>query len=223
MNTTAANSLLTMLAEQANLEEARRMEAYMVDHFTFYGVRQPQRLIIFRTWKRLYPIQSRDWELITFLWNHDMREAQYLALDILQASKAYAQPSDLVEIKALIRNKAWWDSVDVLAAHHLGHLLAIHPNMWPELLSWLTDEDVWIRRSVILAQLRFKEKTDTKILSQAILVNSNDSDFFIRKAIGWSLREYAKTDATWVIAFVKAHPDLSPLSKKEALKHQKTE
>ena len=87
------------------------------------------------------------------------------------------------------------------------------------MLRWTADDDLWIRRSSIISQLKQREATDLELLTIAIESNIEDTEFFIRKAIGWALREYGKTDADWVRAFVAAHPELSGLSRREALKH----
>ena len=123
-------------------------------------------------------------------------------------------------IEEMIVTGAWWDYVDQLAAKHMGHLLASHPgDVRPVLVSWATGEDIWRRRTAILAQLRFKADTDTGLLFSAIEASISDKEFFLRKAIGWALREYSKTAPGVVAGYVADnHHRLSALSRREALK-----
>ena len=120
----------------------------------------------------------------------------------------------------IIRTGAWWDLVDGVA-HRLGDLLQAHrAKLTPLLGRWSRDDDFWVRRAAITAQLGAKAATDTALLGAVIEANLNDPEFFIRKAIGWALRQYARTDPAWVRAFVQRHWDeLSPLSRKEALRN----
>jgi 3-methyladenine DNA glycosylase AlkD len=116
---------------------------------------------------------------------------------------------------------AWWDVVDDAAAHLVGPLLLAHPaEVGPVLREWAVDDDRWLRRTSVIAQLLAKERTDLDLLTTAIDANLDDRDFFLRKAIGWALRQHARTDPDWVRAFVAERGDrLSPLSRREALKH----
>jgi 3-methyladenine DNA glycosylase AlkD len=120
----------------------------------------------------------------------------------------------------IIRSGASWDLVDGVA-HRLCALLQAHrQEVTPVLLGWAEDEDFWFRRAAITAQLAAKAHTDTALLARVIEANLADREFFIRKAIGWALREYAKTDPGWVVGFVERHGrSLSPLSRREALKN----
>jgi 3-methyladenine DNA glycosylase AlkD len=119
----------------------------------------------------------------------------------------------------LIVAGAWWDHVDSIAIHLVGPILRAHPaEVAPTIRRWATDEDRWRRRSAVIVQNGAKDSTNTNLLAFAIAANVSDRDFFIRKGIGWALREYAKTNPEWVRAFVAGH-DLSPLSRREATKH----
>ncbi len=115
---------------------------------------------------------------------------------------------------------AWWDFVDTLATNHFGLLLANHPKtLKPRLERWATDEDLWKRRTAVIAQLKFKTATDAALLFYAIDASTSSREFFLRKAIGWALREYSKTEPQVVIDYVTANADtLSGLSKREGLK-----
>jgi 3-methyladenine DNA glycosylase AlkD len=121
----------------------------------------------------------------------------------------------------MIVTGAWWDYVDGIAAHRLGPLLQRHPAaMRRRMLAWSRCPDLWKRRASILCQLRFKEATDLELLYACIRPNLGDPEFFMRKAIGWALREYAWTDPGEIRRFVREHEsELSPLSRREALKN----
>ena len=117
-----------------------------------------------------------------------------------------------------LRTGQWWDLVDE-TSHAVGLVVRQHPAAAARMRVWATDPDMWVQRSAIICQLQHKADTDLDLLTGVIEANQEDSEFFIRKAIGWALRDYARTDGDWVRAFVQTHPDLSPLSRREALKH----
>jgi 3-methyladenine DNA glycosylase AlkD len=147
------------------------------------------------------------------------REHRYAAsvLANTAAARRFRDLSALALYEEMIRTGAWWDHVDD-AAHRVGDLLLDHrPEMSPIVLRWAEDPDRWIRRSAIICQLGHRARTDTALLASTISANETDPDFFVRKAIGWALREYAKTDPLWVRRFI-AGRDLSPLSRREALR-----
>jgi 3-methyladenine DNA glycosylase AlkD len=148
------------------------------------------------------------------------REHRYAATALCDSDSArrLRSPVLLPLYRDLIVAGAWWDHVDELA-HRVGELLAGWPTETrPELRRWIVADDRWLRRNAIIAQLGRKRETDVSLLTEAIEANAGERDFFLRKAIGWALREYARTDPQWVREFVAAH-ELSPLSRREALKH----
>ena len=154
------------------------------------------------------------------LWREaEYREERYAA-QALMASRALRGRLDVLDVhEEMIRTGAWWDHVDE-AAHRLAELLDVHPaELAVELRVWADDGDFWIRRAAIIAQLQRKDSTDRDLLTAAIEASIGEGEFFLRKAIGWALRDFARTDPDWVRAFVDAHPGLSPLSRREALKH----
>ena len=147
------------------------------------------------------------------------REFQYLALDYLVALKDSLQPEDIYHLQTLILMKSWWDTVDKLAAIPVGSICLQHPEVVQNcLLPWADSDNIWLARTAILYQLKFKSSTDTEVLSSIIEKNTNSKEFFINKAIGWALREYSKTDREWVREFVNTHT-LAPLSIREASKY----
>jgi 3-methyladenine DNA glycosylase AlkD len=221
------NTLITVaqsgLTEAADPDKAAPMAAYMKTDMPFYGVQKAGRTPILRTLKRDYPPSSTAEyeEAVLALWNLPHREEKYLAIAYARAFPSYIAPDSLDLYQRLSTEGAWWDFVDEVAAHLVGGALAKdRATAEPTIRSWILHDDLWLRRTSIICQLRHKDDTDTQLLDDACTANLEHPDFFIRKAIGWSLREYAKTNPTWVLAYVKDHqPDLSPLSHREATKH----
>jgi 3-methyladenine DNA glycosylase AlkD len=151
------------------------------------------------------------------------REERYAAIE-LTGLAAYADHQTMRSLplyQELIVTGAWWDLVDGIAGHRLGNLLRRHPApMKQKMLRWSRDGNLWKRRSAILCQLTFKRDTDLDLLYRCIEPSLGSNEFFLRKAIGWALRQYAWTDPDEVVRYVRAHEDrLSGLSKREALKN----
>ena len=198
------------------------MAAYMKTTMPFYGIRVPARRFIIRQAIKQYPIKNQEEyrAVINALWNKPHREEKYAAIDVARAYPEYIDLISLPLYEQMIRQGAWWDFVDDIALHLIGFLLNNHQlTMWPILETWLRDNNLWIRRTVIICQNRLKIKTDSKYLFDFCLYHAKEKNFFIRKAIGWALREYAKSEPAKVIEFlVKNKDQFSNLSYKEAVK-----
>ncbi|WP_026673785.1 DNA alkylation repair protein [Alkalihalobacterium bogoriense] len=205
-----------------NSEKAIGMSAYMKNHFEFMGIQTPDRKkatsTLFKEWQ--VGKKAVDWEFIFDLWEQREREYQYVAIDYLKKSKKLLVSEDLPKIKKLIITKSWWDTIDNLASGVVGHIILEFPEQVKVMDEWVNDDNMWVRRTAILHQLSFKDKTDEKRLFSYCQRHGDDKEFFIAKAIGWSLRQYAKTNPQSVITFVENTP-LQNLSKREALKHVK--
>ena len=226
----AANSTLIMavregLAALADPAKAPDMQAYMKSEMPFRGVQKPARTALAARLFAEHPLSDVDsWrDTVLELWRGaTYREERYLALD-LTAHRAYLrfqEPDVLPVYEELIVTGAWWDFVDEVASRRIGPLVRAYPGeLVPIMRAWSRDPDRWKRRTSIICQLGSKRDTDTELLTDAIEANIVDPDFFLRKGIGWALRQFAKTEPAWVRAFVDAHPRLSPLSKREATKH----
>lgn len=214
------DAIRVSLRDAANPLLAPGQQAYMKSAMPFLGVKVPTVRALTRQAARGYGDADELREVAQTLWREAThREERYAATTILSLRPLRARLDMLDLYEEMIRVGAWWDLVDEVSAR-LGEVLMAHPVEVTQLmLIWSTDDDVWIRRASIICQLRRKHDTDRELLSIAIESNIEDTEFFIRKAIGWALREYGKTDARWVRAFVDAHPELSGLSKREALKH----
>jgi len=153
------------------------------------------------------------------LWQQPQRELQYCAIDLLLSYHSLWHQDTIILIAKLITNKSWWDSVDPLAYDCAGRYFSQFPSVISNVTAqWNTSENIWLQRSSLLYQKSYKKSTDTTLLSQYIINLAGSKEFFVQKAIGWILREYAKTDEAWVKNFVSKNK-IAPLSRREALKH----
>lgn len=213
----------TALAAAADPEKAVGMQAYMKTDMPFYGVQKPGREAILRRVVEDYPPADRQEyeELVTGLWEMPHREEKYLALGVARAFRQFVIPDSLSLYRRLIVEGAWWDFVDEVATKLIGRLILDFPDrVWPEVDDFVDDEDMWLRRTAILCQIGAKGATDAARLFDYCLRRALEREFFIRKAIGWALREYAKTDPEAVARFARDHrAELSTLSYREATKH----
>lgn len=213
------------LAELGDPVAAEQMRAYMKSEMPFRGVPKPAREKLLRELVARHPIADAAElrKVVGELWDGaEYREERYFALS-LTAHRRYDGWPDLLWLplwRHWIVAGAWWDFTDEIANRRIGRLLRADPaQMLPTLRAWAVDTDRWLRRTSVICQLGSKGAIDLHLLADAIEANIDDPDFFLRKGIGWALRQHAKTDPEWVRAFVAAHPRLSPLSRKEALKH----
>ncbi len=212
------------LSAQANTDYAVAMQAYMKTDQPFYGVKSKARRANFRTARQRYPIISRDEyrDVIFDLWRGAHREEMYLALDVAELVKPYRDLKSWPIYVTLMESAPWWDTLDWIAGKIMSLMILEHRELEPELVGWRVDENMWVRRASLLAHLKHKTATNTGLLGETIEMLAHEEEFFIRKAIGWVLREYSKTDPAWVRDFVAAHEnELSPLSKREAMKYVK--
>ncbi|MCA1655698.1 MAG: DNA alkylation repair protein, partial [Pseudonocardiaceae bacterium] len=189
------------------------------------GVPSPERKALAKALFAAHVLPSEAaWRAaVTTLWREaEYREERYVAMDLTghRPYSVWHTPAQLPLYEEMIVTGAWWDYVDELAIRRVGPLLLASPEvLTPVMYAWSADADLWKRRTSIICQLKFNTATDTALLSAAIEANLDDRDFFIRKGIGWALRQFARTEPGWVRAFVDAHPGLSPLSVREAVKH----
>lgn len=194
---------------------------YLRNQFEFLGIRTPIRRKITKQFikENGLPPKEKLKDIIFMLWDLPEREYQKAALDILEKAKKELSKDDTSWLASLITKKSWWDTVDVLSPHIFGYLFSVNSELIDSYAEkWIEDENIWLQRSAILYQLHYKDKTDEERLFQFILRRANSDEFFVQKAIGWILREYAKTRPDNVRTFVTNH-NLKALSKREALKH----
>jgi 3-methyladenine DNA glycosylase AlkD len=216
-------AIRTALRAAAQPGLAGPMQAYMKSATPYLGVRVPAVRALTRTQATPRPPATPAdlSDTVLALWRAaDYREERYAAMALLDttAARRLRDPSLLETLRELIVTGAWWDYVDELA-HRVGDLLLGWPaEVRPVLVTWTRSDDRWLRRASIICQLGARDRTDLGLLTLAIESSLGESDFFLRKAIGWALRDYAKTDPAWVRSFAGTH-ELSPLSRREALKH----
>ncbi len=195
------------------------MAKYMKNHFEFFGLPSPARRLIQR--EVLGPWAPDDTELVEFVdsaWAAPERELQYAACDLVTRRAPHCSPDRIDDLERWITNRSWWDTLDALASA-VGELVMAHPELGAAMDRWVDDENFWLARVAIIHQLRFRATTDPDRLFRFCTRRAPDPEFFIRKAIGWALREYAKTDPEAVVAYVRGHESaLSPLSRREALR-----
>lgn len=214
------------LAEAADRSKGGPMQAYMKSAMPCYGVQAPGVHEICRKVFADHPIDDRNtWDAtVRALFDKAQhREERYVAI-ALTGYRLYRHWQDVETLRLyehLVVTGAWWDLVDEIAIRRVGPILLEHPDeVRPILLRWARDENIWRRRTAIIAQIKAKTRTDIELLKDCIRPNLGEKDFFIRKGIGWALREHAKTDPEWVRFYVERHKaKLSPLSIREALKN----
>lgn len=208
-----------LFSSAANPGKALQMSAYLKNRFPFFGISSPDRKALIKPF--LQDIKSSEiaFDLVKYLFELPEREFHYTAVDALFISRKRFKADSVLLIEQLIQTNSWWDTVDALATHSAGYFFLLFPSSKSSIpLQWIDSPNMWLRRSAILFQLKYKNATDTDLLAQLITRCREENDFFIRKAIGWALRQYARTDPQWVLDFVHNTP-LKPLSTREALKH----
>lgn len=207
--------------------KAPEMQQYMKSAMPFHGVQRAQLRALCRELFASHPLPDRATFVATVLalWREAThREERYVAIELTGDRRygEYQTPALVTDLyEELVVTGAWWDLVDDIAIRRIGPILRAAPaEVTPLMRAWSTDDDLWKRRSAVICQIGSKEQTDRDLLTYVIDRTAADRDFFIRKAIGWALREYGKRAPTWVRAFV-AHREstLSELSQREALKH----
>lgn len=229
-------NIIEEFRQYKNEENAEKQAAYLRHQFEFIGLKTPERRLLAKDFlKEKKGDKQIDWELVFEFWNLPEREFQYLALDYLHQMKKWLIFDDMEKIKKLTVSKSWWDTVDALD-ELVGHLLLTGRKQATEndstayeqvktlVKEWAQAENFWIRRIAIDCQLSFKNQTDLELLSYNIeknlLGSSFPDEFFITKAIGWALRDLAKTNSAWVIKFIEEHENkMAKLSIREASKH----
>ena len=221
-NAELMSAIRSRLRDAADPARAAGAQAYLKSEMPSLGVRVPEvRRIVTAAAKELPPGSLQELQsTVLELWRGAAcREERYAAIDLTGLRLAAGEMGMLALYEEIIRTGAWWDLVDGVS-HRLCELLQAHRgDMSIVLRRWSTDEDLWIRRAAITAQLGAKSATDPALLAAVIEPNLADREFFVRKAIGWALRDYADTDPGWVRGFAEAHGEaLSPLSRREALR-----
>jgi 3-methyladenine DNA glycosylase AlkD len=203
----------------ADPEKAAPMSAYMRNQFPFLGIKTPERKKLCSDFLKNAAGQAVDWDFVFKCWEQPEREFQYLAVNYLAKASAALTADDIPKLREIAVSKSWWDTIDGLDVI-IGDIAFRYPEVNEILLQWSADENFWLRRIAIDHQLKRKEKTDTALLERIIVNNFGQTEFFINKAIGWSLREYSKTNSDWVRDFIERNrSEMAALSVREAGKY----
>ena len=205
---------------RSNPENAAQQKAYMRNQYDFFGLKAPEQAELRCEFLKAHGLPPID-ELRTIireLWQQPEREFQYLGMMMLEKYIKKVEADFISLLEFMITTKSWWDTVDMIAARLVGIHFKRYPKQIPVYTEkWMKSGNFWLQRTALLFQLKYKKDTDTDLLFDLIERLNHEDEFFIRKAIGWALREYSKTDPEAVISFVESH-ELKPLSRKEALK-----
>lgn len=206
----------------ANKEQGEAMAKYMRNLFVFIGIAAPLRKSILKNLLQLHHAEIKQhFKTIAFqLYEKPQREFHYCAIEILiKYTQKNFEKEDINWIETMLSKNSWWDSVDTISSHLLGGYLFQYPEETPEVIEkFKSSNNLWLYRSTIIYQLSYKKNTNFKQIKELCEYFKNSNEFFIQKAIGWALREYAKTSPEDVINFVH-NTQLKPLSKREALKN----
>lgn len=216
------NTLELAFEKNSNVENAAAMSKYMKNNFPFFGIKTEERRRIFKEiWREnKKEVAENAREIALELYSKAQREFHYCGIEILiKELKGAYKKEDIQLIEKLILNNSWWDSVDTIAKYILGEYLLEYPLEIKNVIKRFSNSDnMWLQRSGILFQIGYKQKTDPDLLFAECLKHSHSKEFFIQKAIGWALREYAKINPVAVTKFVTENT-LKSLSTKEALKN----
>jgi 3-methyladenine DNA glycosylase AlkD len=205
--------------EHGNAQIALEQKAYLKDLFEFYGIKTPVRREIAKPFlaKGYLPPKEEAIAIIKACWEREEREFQMFGLDMLIKYAKKLDQKDIQFLEYLVTHKSWWDTVDMIATKAFGEYFKKYPEeREKKVQEYCAQGNMWLRRVAILFQLKYKKDTDLTLLTYAIEHNLGSKEFFINKAIGWILRDYSRVNSDWVVDFVKDHPELSNLSKREA-------
>lgn len=210
--------LEALLRSHRNQENQIPMEKYMRNQFPFLGIKTPERRGIIREFLKMEKDRSFTLEDAEYLYSLPEREFKYAAIHLLVKYEKKWTREDVDRILSLALTEPWWDTIDSFAPSIFGPMALREKEVKEKMRELIYEEDRWKKRISILFQLKYKNLMDEEHLTEAIVHNLHTREFFVDKAIGWILREYAKTSETFVREFMK-RDDLSALSRREAGKH----
>ena len=212
--------VIEVFSEQHDPVTAAPMAKYMKGKFDYFGIKSPLRKEISKSFlvkNNLPPLDDVP-HIMQELWSQPQRELQYFALELLQRYEKISPLNWIDLYEGLITQKSWWDTVDGLAASQIGsHFKKFPKQILSYTQKWMKSENMWLQRTCLIFQLKYRDQTDFDLMKSFIIPLADSKEFFIRKAIGWTLRQYSRTDAPAVVDFV-ATQSLSNLSSREALR-----
>ena len=207
------------LSEYRNEANAYAISKYFRNQFGSFGIKNGERRAI----TKLFLAEAKSFTVdelslaIRIMWDQPEREFQHAGMELLDKYKKVFGKKIKAELEYIITRKSWWDTVDYIASHIVGWAYKEGLISKNDIYEWNNSTDMWLNRTSIIFQLKYKKETDWELLQQNILNHSGHKDFFIRKAIGWALREYGKTAPEIVTDFVDNNV-LSGLSIREAMR-----
>ena len=199
---------------------AARQQSYIKTNQPMYGITASQRKNELAKLLKEFSLSVAEYIAIADeLWNSDHRDDMLASLDLVMKRERIVLTSEnFHHFEGYLDRADNWDLLDMLAAGVLGRIFLKDRSYTAHVRSWVHHENKWVRRTALICQLKHRTETDTDLLTYAIEHTIHETDFFIRKAIGWALRSYGDYNPNWVLTFVESHPELSPLSKKEAIR-----
>ena len=213
------SEITDILEANGDTVQAEKMAAYMQNRFEFAGIPKPKLKELIKPFLKETAKEPLDWDLVSMLWDCKYREAQYTALEYMQKHRKQIVPADIDRLKKCVVEKSWWETVDTLDAF-IGEIVRQDNDLFYSMIDWAVSDNIWLRRIAIDFQQEYKESTNTDILEKIIVLNLGTNEFFINKAIGWSLRDYSKVNPKWVSRFIQKYGNkMAPLSIKEASKY----
>jgi len=221
---TVSEFIETLSAEfsaAANEKRAAKQKQYMRQQFDYFGLTSEERRNAQKPFlvKAFLPEKRELVPMVKTLWEKPQREFQYFAQELAFKYIKQASLDDIALYEYMVSHKSWWDTVDYIANRLMGGYFKTYPEERQKYVDkWLASNNIWLQRSALLFQLKYKSELDVELLEYTIQPLLGSKEFFINKAIGWVLREYSRTDADWVWDFVERTPRLSNLSKKEGLR-----
>ncbi|WP_341903186.1 DNA alkylation repair protein [Fluviicola taffensis] len=219
----AVDQLTELFEPFRNAKRAQTASAYMRDQFPFIGMRTEIRRSAQKSWiDSLKTLENRvlRWSIIRALWEKEERDYQYVAIDLLNSwPKKFFSEDDAVELEWILNRKSWWDSIDSIASNYLGKWALVFPEKARETFEkWRYHESFWLQRSCLIYQLKYKDEVDTAYLENLIQQMNSNPEFFIQKAIGWSLRQLSKYKPEEVVQILANNP-IKGLALREASKY----
>ncbi|MFS4492487.1 DNA alkylation repair protein [Maribacter sp. 2308TA10-17] len=206
--------------KNANPKIAVEQKAYMRGQFEYYGIKTAQRREIQKPFlvKQFLPKKTDAIQIVKVLWNKPQRDYHYVAQELMLKYSSQMKEEDMAIFEFMVTHKSWWDTVDFIATKLMGAYLKKYPEKRRHYLEkWLKSGNIWLQRSALLFQLKYKEELDTELLAFTITRLLGSNEFFINKAIGWVLRDYSRVNPEWVLDYVHNKP-LSSLSRREAIR-----
>ena len=211
-----------LFKEHGDATIAKGQQAYMKGQFRFHGIKTPERRRLMRLFLERYglPAGHELADIVRSAWTAAEREMHYAGMELFARKARSLDPSWLPLAEEIILARGWWDTVDFIAVHIVGSILlrnGSHLDQWNR--RWVDSNELWLQRTALIMQLNWKDRTDELLLFANCAELAGHPDLFIRKGVGWALRQYARTSPETVRRFVATH-HLSPLSTREALKYQ---